>query len=49
VVPHRGASTVGRATFAGVDGHGDVNRSGPVSRVSVSLESYVRLGMAFGQ
>lgn len=27
----------------------DVSRSGPVSRVSVSLESYVRLGMAFGQ
>lgn len=36
-------------TFAGVDSHGDVSRSGPVSRVSVSLESYVRLGMAFGQ
>jgi len=37
------------ATFAGIDSHGDVSRSGPVSRVSVSLESYVRLGMAFGQ
>jgi hypothetical protein len=36
-------------TYAGVDSHGDVSRSGPVSRVSVSLESYVRLGMAFGQ
>jgi hypothetical protein len=36
-------------TFAGADSHGDVSRSGPVSRVSVSLESYVRLGMAFGQ
>jgi hypothetical protein len=35
--------------FAGVDDHGDVSRSRPVSRVSVSLESYVRLGMAFGQ
>jgi hypothetical protein len=36
-------------TSAGADRHGDVSRSGPVSRVSVSLESYVRLGMAFGQ
>ncbi|HEX3481986.1 MAG TPA: hypothetical protein VHT91_43530 [Kofleriaceae bacterium] len=36
-------------TYVGVDGHGDVSRSGPVSRVSVSFESYVRLGMAFGQ
>jgi hypothetical protein len=36
-------------TYVGVDSHGDVSRSGPVSRVSVSLESYVRLGMAFGQ
>jgi hypothetical protein len=36
-------------TYAGVDSHGDVSRSGLVSRVSVSLESYVRLGMAFGQ
>lgn len=36
-------------TYAGADGHGDVSRSGPVSRVSVSLESYVRLGVAFGQ
>jgi hypothetical protein len=36
-------------TYAGADSHGDVSRSGPVSRVSVSLESYVRLGMAFGQ
>jgi len=35
-------------TYVGVDSHGDVSRSGPVSRVSVSLESYVRLGMAFG-
>lgn len=36
-------------TYVGAEGHGDVSRSGPVSRVSVSLESYVRLGMAFGQ
>lgn len=35
-------------TYVGVDSHGDVSRSGPVSRVSVSFESYVRLGMAFG-
>ena len=35
-------------TYVGVDSHGDVSRSGPVSRVSVSLESYVRLGMSFG-
>jgi hypothetical protein len=36
-------------TYAGVDSHGDVSRSGPVSRVAVSFESYVRLGMVFGQ
>jgi hypothetical protein len=36
-------------TYLGAEGHGEISKSGPVSRVSVSLESYVRLGVVFGQ
>jgi hypothetical protein len=36
-------------TFVGYSRTGDVTRSGPVSRGYASLETYVRIGLAFGQ
>lgn len=36
-------------TYVGVDVQGDVSKSARVSRLAASFESYVRIGMAFGQ
>jgi hypothetical protein len=36
-------------TFVGYSGTEEITRSGPVSRGHASLETYMRIGMAFGQ
>ncbi len=36
-------------TFVGYSSTGEITRSGPVSRGYASLETYVRIGLAFGQ
>lgn len=36
-------------TYVGADRHGDVSKDTRVSRLTPSFESYVRIGMAFGQ